>query len=121
MSDEKDRVLHDETWASVSRVINACQKAEDKMDEIANCAGILPESPLLDCPRGAMSTAVCALEELIGDHFEILSWYCWENDYGRNALEYSVGSSGPMIPVRTLDDLRVVVEAAVAENVGKEQ
>jgi hypothetical protein len=50
-----------------------------------------------------MSSYCDLLSEAIGDTFEWVAWYCFENDFG--AKKWKAGYDGNEKPIRNLDDL----------------
>lgn len=101
-------MIKDDTWNFISGVLLQMRDQTDKMREATSSMLIAPESPLVAPCDVLQDCLISTLSLLIDDNFDNLSWFIFECDYGRDPKE--AGLKGNMKPIRTVDDLRWLIE-----------
>ncbi len=100
--------MTDTTWNFISGCLLDLQRQSDRLDRATDGLMIAPESPLLDCQARTAETIIAALEYLAGDDWNNISWYVYENDYGRKG--YAAGVDDDMRVIDDHDKLRWLIE-----------
>ena len=102
-------MITDKTWKFVTNALTIMQQQSDRLDVATDKLLIRPESPLIE-PVGIIeSQLISALSLLVDDDWENISWYVYENDYGRGGME--AGYDGMMKTIDTHEKLRWLIEA----------
>ena len=100
---------NNEKWLHIEECINKLDKLLQKNSEICKTIGLSPESPIVDYGDRCCDMLVDSLGTLVGDDV-FISWYCFENDFGRNGLEGGVGAE-KMEKIDSVKKLRKLIEA----------
>ena len=79
-----------------------------QMDRLSAVVGSTVHSPLGEAVWGALGNYTRALAELVGDGYEWLNWYCFDNDMGKKACK--AGWEGDMRPITQAADLLWLIE-----------
>lgn len=95
-------------WKFVEESLKILQEQIDKVNTAARAAMIVPESPLWEPAHIIGSKMVQVLSLLVDDHFDNISWFVSECDFGRDAKE--AGCTGDMRKIDTCKKLRWLVE-----------
>lgn len=98
----------DDKWRFVAGALLQMRDQTDKMREATSSIMIAQESPLVAPYDSLQDCLITTLSLLIDDNFDNLSWFIFECDYGRDPKE--AGLKGNMKPIRTVDDLRWLIE-----------
>jgi len=98
----------DDKWSFVSSMLNDMQKNSDAFAAATDGLLIAPESPLITAQYRSEHSLINTLSFLVGDHFDSISWFVYECDYGREAKE--AGCGGDMKLIDTHDRLRWLIE-----------
>lgn len=96
----------DEKWDFVKEAlesINAASKAQ-----VAACDLINHEGAFMESAYKVEGFLVESLAKLVDDKSGRLYWFVYENHFGEKALE--AGLENSMKPIKTLDDLRALIE-----------
>ena len=70
--------------------------------------GYIFESPLYEAMYSGITYAMNLISEKYGDTSEWLSWYIYENEWGKKKME--AGESGKLKPITNLKDLWELME-----------
>ena len=81
-----------------------------QMDRLSAVFGSMVHSPFGEAVWGAWGNYTRALAELVGDGYEWLNWYCFDNDMGKKA--YEAGWEGDMRPITQAADLLWLIEGS---------
>ena len=84
-----------------------------QMDRLSAVVGSMVHSPFGEAVWGAWDNYTCALAELVGDGYEWLNWYCFDNDMGKKA--YEAGWEGDMRPITQATDLLWLIEGGAGD------
>ena len=98
----------DKTWEFVERSLSIMRDQGDRLKEATDRLHIAPESPLLETHWIVEDAFTRALDRLIGDDYDNISWYVYECDYGRSPNE--AGKDGDMRLIDSVQKLRWLVE-----------
>jgi len=79
-----------------------------QMDRLSAVVGSMVHSPFGEAVWGAWDNYTRALAELVGDGYEWLNWYCFDNDMGKKACK--AGWEGDMRPITQAADLLWLIE-----------
>lgn len=101
----------DEKWQYVEKQLKMLQENKVIFDKALEFIDI--ESQLMQAIFKTEQSFVEALERIVGDHWQWLNWYVYENDYGKNA--YEAGHGDNMREIKTLADVRWLLEGCDSE------
>jgi hypothetical protein len=107
-------IIDNEKWHFVSGSLDQMQKQSDRLRKATKGLFIAPESPLLECQSWTEESLIAALSLLIDDNFELISWFVYECDYGRDPKH--AGGSGDMRLIDSHDKLRWIIESNFCRN-----
>ncbi|MGB1304036.1 hypothetical protein [Pseudoalteromonas marina] len=91
----------------IKKLVIIKNEIDESFDSLADVTGATVDSPLGEAIYSSLSLHLKTLSELIGDDFEWLAWFVWENDCGASGLE--AGETGNLKPVRTAKDLTKLI------------
>lgn len=97
-----------DTWDFVCHHLELARDQRDLLDEATSRLKIAPESPLLSCFDKVALSLIDALERMISDPHETLSWWIYECDYGESPKE--AGLKSDMRLIEDYGDLRWLIE-----------
>ena len=87
------------------------QHAERELDAVLAPLILIPESPLFEIQQRLMDAFTASVAAQVGDQDEWMSWYRFDNDWGKKAFECAPPGGKPR-KVRTLRNLaRLIVES----------
>lgn len=84
------------------------EKSDALFVPIIEAMQLAPESPACEAVWLLQAELTTATSARIGDHWDNLSWYALENDFGKSKRE--AGPPGKMRKIRTLKDLLWLIE-----------
>ena len=96
------------TRADAERVLRKMIEAKQELDKqwasLDEFIGLEAESPFGLASWEPITMLIECVEIIVGDKMGTVSWYVWDNEYGRKEMEHSL-PDGSMRNVRTIDDL----------------
>lgn len=96
-------------WLETYRQIEAAT------GQLRACLGADPESLVVKAMYDSFERYTELLSAKIGDDFDWLAWFIWENDAGAKGHEAKAGAWECQRPIRTLEDLADIILADVAD------
>ena len=102
-----------EKWKLVTESLDSMMECADTGRSVADIMMLAPESPIFARNDVVCDKLLAALELLIGDKDETLTWYAYECDYGRNPL--LAGLDGDMRPIDTHERLRWLLDTQMQQ------
>ena len=100
--------MSDEVWDSVVKLLVSLDEHRRVFDSATDQLMISPESPLQEPFYGVTDDLITACSDLTGDRFDSLSWWVYENDFGRNGMD--AGADGDIRKIMSYEDLRWLLE-----------
>ncbi len=83
---------------------------DDLYDNLKLSFGDCIESPLFAQLFATEDLALTYLKKLIGDEYDWLDWFIYENDCGKKG--YEAGEKGNLKPVKTIEDILEIIESS---------
>lgn len=105
----KTQMTRDEKKALIDIVIRRKQAVEGLVSDLEAHFGHIAESRVFDELYSVLEAAINATSVAIGDNFEWLDWYIYENSCG--ASEYEATANGITKKVCCIDDLLDLIES----------
>lgn len=96
----------DEKWDFVKEALHSLDVVSQA--QVVACDTINHEGAFMQSAYKVEGFLVEALAKLVDDKGDWLYWFVYENHFGEKALE--VGSGNDMKQIKTLDDLRALIE-----------
>lgn len=93
----------------VRQCIDHVAAVDAQYEALATIIGAHLDSPLFEAQTNALDGYVRAVETLVGDEFNFISWYIWENDFGGKEMSAKGCAACPIVEVGTVDDLLCVM------------
>ena len=100
-------MTHEEKVKRIETLVDTYCKLEGAFDSLNTSIGLDPNSLLFNASWKAFHLALNATAELIGDKFEWLDWYIYENQCGTKGLE--AGPKDGTKPINNPEDLLWVI------------
>lgn len=93
---------------AVKKAVEAHKAASDAFDTLQNALGVQPDFGFFDECWKAMEASLKAVSIAVGDEQDWISWYAYDNDYGREALK--AGYDGKLRRIRNVKGLVRLIE-----------
>lgn len=97
--DSKEKVIK---WIEISKQL------DQRIDELNGLLGCDGTSPLHSMVYSMHAAYTDAISREIGDSFEWLNWFYFENGLGERGME--AGDKDNIKPIKTVDDLLELIE-----------
>lgn len=107
--------MKDEIWSLVALHLENLQLRREAFYRATDGLMIAPESPLCNPFYDSERSVIGLLEILTADVLNSISWFVYENDFGKNELEAGYTNGKQMRKVKNADDLRRLLEADCKE------
>lgn len=95
------QLMTEKTRKKLEKYIELHKKLNKATEELSG-VGFSPECPLFDSVFALEDFATNLLSETIGDDFQFLSWFLYENECGKKGLK--AGKKGKMKKIKTIED-----------------
>lgn len=82
-------------------------KADKSMEMMYSVFGRNPEGPFQDGIYGLFDMAIDGVAKAIGDEDDWLSWFIYENDWGKKGYE---AGYEPMVKIKSIEDFVTILE-----------
>lgn len=96
-------VLRSDAKRMLQKLVDAKVELDSYWSDLDKRIGLATESPFGVASWKPMHLIDC-VSMLVGDEFNSVSWFIWDNEYGRKSMEHSM-PDGKMKRVKTIDDL----------------
>ena len=93
---------------AIKKVIDAHKAVNDAFDTLESALGVQPDFGFFNECWKAMEASLKAVSIAVGDKDNWISWFVYENDYGRGALK--AGYDGKLKKIRTVKGLVRLIE-----------
>lgn len=104
-------MTHNERVAAIEYACQAIQAGDRVFNTLAEVVGCDPESALWSSFHTLQDVIIKQAAQLIGDTAGWLSWYAFENDFGRNGMTAKAAKWQKMRPIKTASQLATLIEA----------
>ena len=94
----------------IQNFINLSKKLNANFDKLYAIIGVDTESELFDTMFKMHDNYMAMVSDKVGDDFDSLGWYVYENEYGEKAME--AGVKDDMRKIKTIDDLMWLMEVS---------
>ena len=91
-------------WKHVKKVLKELEQLTEEHRKICNSVNLSPDSPLIKPILDLEELLVQTLEVLVGDKNDTISWYVYDNDYGKAHLKG--GIDGVYKEIKSVKDLK---------------
>ena len=97
-------VMRSDAERCLRKMTEVKQELDKQWASLHRSIGLETESPFGIASWKPITMLIECVETIVGDEIGAVSWYVWDNEYGRKGLEHSL-PDGSMRKVRTIDDL----------------
>ena len=101
--------MKNEKWEHVTSTLDMMREQSDRLAVVYDAIGLQPDSVLCDAQGKIEQAVIEGLEMLIGDVFQTISWYVYDNDYGRKNMK--AGLTGHLRKIKSVNRLRWLIDA----------
>ena len=95
----------------IEEVIARYKELSNLSDTLNDLFGATADCKVLDPVWGAHDSYSEAVSKLIGDDFDWLGWYIYENDCGEKGMAAKASSWKKNRPIKTVKDLEKIISA----------
>jgi len=95
---------NDEAWEHVAMALHTMRDQSDRLSVAYEAIGLQSDSVLCDAQGRMEQVVIDGLELLVGDEFGMISWYVYENNYGRAGVTFN------MRKIKGIGQLRKLIE-----------
>ena len=81
------------TTKAIKKAIDAHKAASDAFDKLESALGVQPDFGFFNECWKAMEASLKAVSIAVGDKDDWISWFAYDNDYGREALKAGYGDN----------------------------
>jgi len=86
------------------KMVEVKQELDKQWESLRKSIGLETESPFGVASWKPITLLIECVETIVGDETGTVSWFVWDNEYGRKAMEHSL-PDGSIRQVKTIDDL----------------
>jgi benzoyl-CoA reductase/2-hydroxyglutaryl-CoA dehydratase subunit BcrC/BadD/HgdB len=97
-------VMRSDAERVLRKMVEVKQELDKQWASLHKSIGLETESPFGIASWKPITMLIECVEIIVGDEIGTVSWYVWDNECGRKAMEHSL-PDGSMRKVRTIDDL----------------
>jgi len=119
--DKEIKMTKKEIKENLQKCIDSYKKTEEVFNGLEKYIGSTVESPLFDVIYATFETYVDVLEKLIGDDFNWVSWYIWDNSCGYQELAAKASNWKRLRKIKTVNDLTNIIWADLNESKKEEE
>ena len=95
----------------VNALVAHYRKLTKTFDALDDLMGSSPDSEIYTVVWAGFEAYTKAVSVAIGDNFDYVSWYIWDNSCGKRGLEVSWNNGNVRVFVKTAKDLIKVIDA----------
>lgn len=100
---------YDKEWELINKAIANLKRQSEVFADFENVVGINPESKVSNSFNAVGELLINTMSFMVDDEFEFISWYIYQNEFGKLKLSEAINDN--LKEIRNLKLLRKLIES----------